>query len=79
MLGERLKYFFEEREKIKCNTQQSMQNKPITQIYIPSWPVTILFIPFVVVVLPGCFRGMAASYVQRGHKRIILNTEVLLA
>ena len=33
----------------------------------------------VVVVLPSCFRGMAASYVQRGHKRIILNTEVLLA
>ena len=33
----------------------------------------------VVVVLPGCFRGMAASYVQKGHKRIILNTEVLLA
>ena len=32
-----------------------------------------------VVVLPGCFRGMAASYVQRGHKRITLSTEVLLA
>ena len=31
------------------------------------------------VVLPGFFRGMAASCVQRGHKRIILNTEVLLA
>ena len=34
---------------------------------------------FVVVVLPGCFRGMAASYVHRGHKRITLSTEVLLA
>ena len=27
---------------------------------------------FVVVFLPGCFRGMAVSYVQRGHKRITL-------
>ena len=30
------------------------------------------------VVLPGCFRGMAASYVQRGHKRITYSTEVQL-
>ena len=33
----------------------------------------------VVVVLPGCFREMAASYVQLGHKKITLSTEVLLA
>ena len=32
----------------------------------------------VVVVLPGCFRGMAASYVQRGQKRITLSTEPLV-
>ena len=32
----------------------------------------------IVVVIPGCFRGTAASYVQRGHKRITLSTEVLL-
>ena len=38
------KHFFVNREQSK---QQSMQNKPITQIYILIWPTTIFFVPLI--------------------------------
>ena len=61
---------------IHKNVLPSVQQSMVVQYIHTCAAVTVVVV--VVVVVLGCFRGMTASYVQRGHKRITLSTEVLL-
>ena len=61
----------------QCMLPKGMCYLPIKEVWLFMNKCSTVIV--VVVVLPGCFRGMAASYVQRGHKRITHSTKVLLA